>query len=105
MSFRNTYVTDYIYCASDEVIHSNDAVKTVFERNTNLSVSVKESGYGYYAGVIKTSSGTEEELVGYMSEITRELRKVTRVPFRLTVMLESGPVFTYMVEPVKETDR
>lgn len=101
MSFRNTFITDFIYCAASEVfLASNTDVKNVFENHgIRLDQWVRDSGYGYYAGIIKTS-----DLRCMLSELNIEeliwdLEKVTKVPFRLTVMQESGAVITYQITP------
>lgn len=100
MSFRNTFITDFIYCASEDVIDSNKAVKAVFENHgIQLSNYMRDDGYGYYSGIIKTSELrcmlSEMEL----EELVWDLEKATKVPFRLTVMQESGAVITYPIEP------
>lgn len=100
MSFRNTFVTDYIYQASDEVKAANVDVTSVFEEHvTSLNSKVDGRGYGYYSGILGTSSLNLDDLDSYIRELVTALEKVTKVPFRLTVMQESGAVITWPVEP------
>jgi len=99
MSFRNTFITDFIYSADDKGLKANPKVEKVFEEHgITLDNKVGANGYGYYSGIIKTS-----ELHCMLSELQIEeliwdLEKVTRVPFRLTILQESGAVITYNVE-------
>lgn len=100
MSFRNTFVTDFIYQASDEVRDANKLLTTVFkDQGVKLISEVDERGYGYYAGIIGTSSISLDDLDQYVRDIVNDLSKATKVPFRLTVMQESGAVITWSVEP------
>lgn len=98
MNFRNTYITDYIYQASPEVLDANPVLRKVFkEYCTTVSQSVDERGYGYFAGVIGTSDGSIDEV--NFNYFVYDLEHATKVPFRLTVMFEAGPVITYNIEP------
>lgn len=101
MSFRNTFVTNFIYQASDEVKEANPPVTAIFEKwcGSTLDARVDERGYGYYAGWFKTLSGTLEEAQEDFQEIIPALEKATKVAFRLTVLLEGGPIVTYDIEP------
>lgn len=100
MSFRNPFVTDFIYQASDETRPNIQPVSEVFERYARQLVhKVDERGYGFYAGTFSSLDGSVQD-VG-LEEIVRELEKVARFPFRLSVLLESGPVIIYEIEPQK----
>lgn len=99
MSFRNTFVTDFIYQGGEDVIDANAKVTKVFRERTLLHHAVTEKGYGYYAGIISTLSlGTKLSELNLESLII-DLEKVTKVPFRLTVLQESGGAITYTIEP------
>ena len=96
MSFRNTFITDFIYQATDDTQGSNPSMKGVFERYArHLSHSVDERGYGYYAGTFTTLDGSLHDMG--LPEIIDELRKVTKMPFRLSILVESGPQVTYEI--------
>ena len=99
MSFRNTFVTDFIYQASDEVHHANVNVTAVFEKHATLFHQVDKRGYGFYAGIIKTLDGSLKSNDMDLDLLVRELEKATRVPFRITILLESGPMVTYEIKP------
>lgn len=100
MSFRNTFVTSFIYQASDEVLDANEKVSKVFVGWASvLDGKVNERGYGYYAGWWKTLSGTVEEAQEDLREIIYELEKATKVPFNLSIFLESGPQLNYHITP------
>lgn len=101
MSFRNTFITDFIYQASDETRLANELVKRkLLEHADHLHAEVDERGYGFYAGIMRTHSGTIGELVDSgLERLISELRDVTRVPFRLTILCESGPILTFNIEP------
>jgi hypothetical protein len=100
MSFRNTFITDYIYQASDDTRDANKLVNEVFRNYASyLDHEVDERGFGYYAGIIKTHSLSLDDLDKDIREIVGALEEVTKVPFRLTVMQESGAVITWPVEP------
>lgn len=101
MSFRNTFVTDFIYQASDDVLDANPAVTAVFERwcGSTLASKVDERGYGHYSGWFKTMSGTLHEAQEDLRQIIPELEKATKVPFRLTILLESEAQLTYSIKP------
>lgn len=100
MSFRNTFVTDFIYQAGADVIEANAFVTEAFKNHTSsLSSEVGENGMGYYAGIIKTLSlGLEiDELE--LGSLIFDLEHATRVPFRLTILQESGVSITCTIEP------
>lgn len=101
MSFRNTFVTDYIYSAGDErYVEAAQKLNKAFEDgNDNLAAKISDSGYGYLAGTNRTHGGSVGELEGYISDFLREIEQITLVPFRLTYMLESNAVITYSIEP------
>lgn len=98
MSFRNPFVTDYIYQAREELKGDNTRVKEVFEKYCHLVSSVDERGYGYYSGILKSLDGSIND-TGIL-ELVNELEKNTAVPFRLTILLESGPVITFDIKPL-----
>lgn len=96
MSYRNTFVTEFIYHGSDD---GNQALTEVFERwaGTGLKSKPDERGYGFYAGIFKGLYSTEYE--NDLHQIVPELEKATKVAFRLTVLPELGPSLTYDIEP------
>ncbi len=101
MSFRNTFITDFIYQASEEVVGANDGLKEVFKKYArHLGSEVDERGYGYFAGTFSTLDGSIYDMG--LPEIVRELEKATKVPFRLTILVESGPAITYEITPSQE---
>lgn len=101
MSFRNTYITDFIYQASEDTIGNNAPVAEVFQKySRHIAHKVDERGYGYYAGTFSSLDGSIQD-VG-LEEIVRELEKVTKFSFRLTVLLENGPQITFEIAPTKE---
>lgn len=101
MSFRHPFITDFIYQGGDDVKESNPKLTKVFNQHGTLCNQITESGLGYYAGMMRTSSlGCELSEMG-LEEFVSDLEKVTKVPFRLTVMQESGAVITYSIEPRK----
>lgn len=101
MSFRNTFVTDFIYQASPETVDANVEVEKIFrEYAARLDSLVDDRGYGYFAGWIKTLDGSLDQME--LHRLVRKLEKATRVPFRLTVLVESGPILTYEIAPKKE---
>lgn len=102
MSFRNTFTTSFIYQASDEVRDANAAVSKVFQDwcGSTLASMVDERGYGHYSGWYKSLSG-EREAKEDLEQIVSSLEKATKVPFELTVLVESGPAITYRIEPRK----
>jgi len=97
MSFRNPFVTDYIYQAREELKEGNTKVKEVFEKYGHLVSSVDERGYGYYSGILKSLDGSIDDTGVW--QLARELEKNTAIPFRLTILLESGPVITFDIKP------
>lgn len=103
MSFRNTFVTDFIYSAgSDESIKAAQELSKLFEDWADHLVNkIDDRGFGYYAGTNRTHGGGIEEHQGYIRDLLIDCAKVTAVPFRLTMMLESNAVITYSIEPSK----
>lgn len=98
MSFRNTFVTDYIYQASEEVKDGNEAIRVVLKKHSaHLVGDVDERGYGYFAGTLKTLDGSIESME--LGVLVHELRQATKVPFRLAIMVESGPVIIHDITP------
>ena len=97
MSFRNPFVTDYIYQAREELKESNNKVKEVFEKYCHLVSSVDERGFGYYSGILKSLDGSIDD-TGVL-ELVRDLEEVTKIPFRLTILLESSAVMTFNITP------
>ena len=99
MSYRNTFITDYIYQASDDVRDANADVKKVFEDwiGSGLKSKVDDRGYGFYAGVFRGLYPTEykDDLV----QIIPKLEKATKVPFRLTILPECASEFTIKIIP------
>ncbi len=105
MSFRNTFVTNFIYQASDETRDANPKVIEIFEKwcGSTLCSKVDERGYGYYSGWFKTLSGTVEEAQEDFRQIIPALEKATKLAFQLTVVLECGPTITFTIEPRPQT--
>lgn len=101
MSFRNTFITDYIYSAgSEDSVAAAQKLNDVFENWADRLVSkIDDRGFGFYAGINRTHSGSVVEHQGYIQEFLIEAAKITVVPFRLTMMLESDAVITYTIEP------
>lgn len=102
MSFRNTFVTSYIYQASPETIEANKAIKAVFAKNTNLVNKPYKRGYGFYAGYFKTLSGTLEEARQTLDVLATELPKVSKVNFRVLVAIECGQEVMIDVRPASD---
>lgn len=99
MSFRHPLITDFIYAGSDDFSAQMPAVTEVMKSYCTLSQEPDSRGMGYYAGMMRTSSlSLLLEEMG-LEDLIHHLEKVTPVPFRLTVMQESGAVITYSVEP------
>lgn len=99
MSFRSTFVTDFIYSAG-EAKETAQVLNKLFEENSdNLVSKLDGRGYGYFAGRYRTLSGTFYELTNDIEGFLEELRKATKVPFRITYMLESNAVITYDINP------
>ena len=98
MSFRNTFITEFIYQASDEVKDANTLLTAVFKKYTDTLVNgMSETGYGYFAGTIKTGDGSVESL--NLGPFFRDLRIATKVPFRIVIFVESGPVIIEDITP------
>ncbi len=98
MSFRHTFVTDFIYQASEETKDANVLVESVFkEYAAVLDSKVDERGYGYYSGWFKDLSSYEWQ--NWVNEVIPKLRNATKVPFRLSILTESGPQITYEIHP------
>lgn len=105
MSFRNTFATDFIYQASDDTRDANTLVSEIFEKwAAVLSAKVDERGYGYYAGWFKTLSGTLHEADEDLRQVIPQLEKATKVPFKLTVLLENGPILQYDISPLSNKE-
>lgn len=100
MSFRNTFVTDFIYSAADGYVEAAKELNKAFENGNDRLVSkLDKRGYGYFSGINRTHGGSIEELHGYLKDFLREIEQITKVPFRLTYMLESNAVITYDIKP------
>lgn len=99
MSFRNPFVTDFIYqAATPEMVETCKVLRDIFAKYAReVSSEVDERGYGYFAGRLSSLDGSIQDTG--CDELASELEKATKVPFRLTVMLESGPVLTYEIKP------
>lgn len=98
MSFRNPFITDFIYQASDETRDANEGLRTAFKKYArHIAHEVDERGYGYFAGTLSSLDGSISDTG--IEELARELEKATKVPFRLTVLFESGPAITYEISP------
>ena len=102
MSFRNTFITDYLYWGIDDKgISAAKKVNNVFEEYTILVHKINKDGMGYCGGIIKTYdlavSLDELELEGLIIE----LEKVARTEFRLVVLQESGAMVAYEIKPDK----
>lgn len=98
MSFRCPFVTDFIYQASDEFRDANPKVTEVFKKYARLlSSEIDDRGYGFYSGLMKNLDSSIQD-TGVV-ELVSELEKVTKVPFRLSILLESGPAITFEVKP------
>ena len=102
MSFRNTFTTSFIYQASDEVRDANALVTDIFQKwcGSTLASIVDKRGYGHYSGWFKSLSG-EREAKEDLEQVVSRLEKATKVPFELTVLIESGAAVTYRIEPRK----
>lgn len=103
MSFRHTFVTDFIYSGVEEYKDANAKLAEIFRQwcHRTLDKELDERGFGYFAGVIGSGHPDLDLSDMGLGGLVYELEKVTPVPFRLTVMQESGPVITYAVEPRK----
>lgn len=101
MSFRNTFITDFIYSAGDESrVEAAAKLNKLFEEyNDKIVCHIDERGFGYFAGTNRTHGGSISELEGYIRGFLRLVENTTKVPFRLTYMLESNAVITYNIEP------
>ena len=98
MSFRHTFITDFIYQASEEVRDANYKISEILkEHGLTATQVVDERGYGYFAGIFRTLDGSFEEQ--NLNIMIIKLEKATKVPFRLSILVESGPAITYKVEP------
>lgn len=103
MSFRCPFITDFIYQASEDTRDANKPTEAVFEKYAAaLYSSPDERGYGVYSGFLKNLDSSIQDTG--CERLVSELEKVTKVPFRLTVMMESGPVLIYEITPTK-TDK
>lgn len=95
MSFRCPYVTDFIYQASEETKGANEEIKKVLEKYGRVTETVDERGYGYFSGILRNLDSSIQDTG--IEKMVFELEKVTKVPFRLTILLEAGPSVTFMV--------
>jgi hypothetical protein len=97
MSFRNTFVTDFIYQAHDDVVGGVPALTEAFrDWTTSLDTTPDERGYGNYSGRIGTSGGSVEELD--LIRFQRALEEVALIPFRLVILVESGATIVLNIE-------
>lgn len=103
MSFRNTFVTDYIYMAGfKNYKDSTEILNQLFNHwADDLISSLDERGYGFYSGRIRTHSGSLEEFQEAANQFLTLAPQTTLVPFRLVVCLESNATITYLIEPGK----
>lgn len=101
MSFRHPFVTDFIYQGGDDVKNANAKITAAFkERGITLFQEVDpQRGLGFYCGMIRTSSLGCELSEMELEPLIAGLEMATKVPFRLTIMQESGAVITYPIEP------
>ena len=99
MSYRNTFVTSYIYQASKELEEVNREIIKIFQNwaGSGLVNQVDERGYGFYAGVFKVLY--PEEYQNDLRNIIPELEKVTKIPFRLAILTEDGGSIIYEIRP------
>lgn len=98
MSFRNTFITDFIYMASDEVKDAIEPLTDAFKRNVSvLDHTLDDRGYGYFSGRLDTTGGSIEEM--QLPRLLHSLRETTKVPFRIVFLLESGAVIIECIEP------
>lgn len=98
MSFRNTFITDYIYQASDEVKDAVEPLNQAFEKNVDyLEHRLDDRGYGYFSGIIKTSDGSMENMD--LRTLVSALERATKVPFRIAILMESGAVIIEQIDP------
>lgn len=102
MSFRNTFVTDFIYQASEETRDASIELNKIFEEwcGSTLSSKIDERGYGYFAGFFKGLY--PDEYKNDLKEIIPKLEKATKVPFRLTILPESELEITIKINPTKQ---
>jgi len=99
MSFRNTFVTDFIYQASEETRSENDKIRAIFEKwcGSTLDSVVDKRGYGYYAGMFKGLYPKEYQ--NDLDQVIPKLEKATKIPFRLVILPECGPAIIYEIKP------
>lgn len=98
MSFRNPFITDFIYGADERVKSMFPAIEEVFKNNgITLVRKPDKRGMGYYCGLHRTSGGELDEY--NLSRLRNELDHATKIPFRLTILQESGPVITFDIQP------
>lgn len=101
MSFRNTFVTDFIYGGSNEEVAARTvALVDVFNAHCSVvDAHINERGLGYVAGFIKTSNLGVPLSEMELESLVWDLDLATPVPFRITVLQESGAAITYNIEP------
>ena len=102
MSFRNTFITDFIYQASDETKEASIELNKIFKEwcGSTLVSKIDERGYGYFAGVFKGLYPTEYQ--NDLTQIIPKIEKATKVKFRLIILPESEPAIIYLIEPKNE---
>ena len=102
MSYRHTFITDFIYQASDETRDANLEMIKIFEDwiGSGLVSKIDKRGYGFYAGVFKGLYDTEYE--EDLKQIIPKLEKATKVPFRLTILPEGKKEITYQINPIRQ---
>lgn len=94
MSFRNPFITDFIYQSGMD----QTAIKEAFKKYaSHMAHEVDERGMGYYAGVIRSLDGSLQD--SGAEELVNELCHATKWPFRITFLFEAGPSITFKVEP------
>ncbi len=96
MSYRNTFVTNFIYQTGED----SKALREIFETwcGSTLSSQLDEKGYGYFSGCFKGLY--YDEYLNDLKQIVPKLEKATKKPFYLTVLPESGPALVYYIEPL-----
>lgn len=100
MSFRHPFVTDFIYQAGEGNKAANKEIADILARHTKLGLkeTVGADGMGYYTGIF-WGSGVAASIYDEIESMIYELGQATKIPFRLTIMYESGPVVTYEIQP------
>ena len=100
MSFRNTFITDFIYQGGDDSVESNEKLREIFKKYArHLSREIDERGLGYFSGILSSLDGSIDQ--AGIIDMVYELEKATKIPFRLTILMESGPDITYNINPTQ----